>query len=341
MTIWHVPIEPLEARYSQQWIDWFKQHMSIPGVWVQPNRRLRDDIQTGQFLDAHDTCSWKAQQIEMLVVNLNNGNIQDNDVLFFHDLWFPGIEALAYIRHASGVNFKIAGCLHAGLWDFFDFLNQKGMGQWGLSFERSMLSLTDMIFVATEFHRRLIVNCHNWQVTRLDSKIHTTGFPIYADHMPTPEPLENRQHNLVVFPHRLAKEKGYEEFKILAREPALKECEFVCTAEVCKTKAEYYNILAKAGVAVSIARQETWGIAMQEALFSGCFPIMPNRLAYPELYPADMLYNSQAECIEKILWAVRDPSQALSRADVVSRTLQHKGSTAIKRISEHLERLIS
>ena len=31
---------------------------------------------------------------------------------------------------------------------------------------------------------------------------------------------------------------------------------------------------------------------MIEASYAGCFPLVPERLAYPELYPAEMRYGS-------------------------------------------------
>jgi len=40
-----------------------------------------------------------------------------------------------------------------------------------------------------------------------------------------------------------------------------------------------------ADIAVSTAIQERFGLAMVEAMAAGCFPLMPNRLSYPELVP--------------------------------------------------------
>ena len=46
-------------------------------------------------------------------------------------------------------------------------------------------------------------------------------------------------------------------------------------------------------MAVSTAVNEFFGLAMIEAAYCGAFPLVPDRLAYPELYPAGMRYGSR------------------------------------------------
>jgi glycosyltransferase involved in cell wall biosynthesis len=70
------------------------------------------------------------------------------------------------------------------------------------------------------------------------------------------------------------------------------------------TRQTYYQWLRRGTVVVSTARQENFGIAVIEAMAHGCLPLLPDRLAYPEILPqelhADFLYHTQAELEEKL-----------------------------------------
>jgi glycosyltransferase involved in cell wall biosynthesis len=73
--------------------------------------------------------------------------------------------------------------------------------------------------------------------------------------------------------------------------------------------AEYSRLLHRADIVVSTARHEFFGVAVQEAIYCGCHPVLPNRLSYPELIPethhepllhAPILYEDDDELFETL-----------------------------------------
>ncbi|MFQ5414920.1 MAG: DUF3524 domain-containing protein [Phycisphaerae bacterium] len=50
-------------------------------------------------------------------------------------------------------------------------------------------------------------------------------------------------------------------------------------------RSAYLKLVRSCDVVVSAAIQENFGIAVVEAILSGCQPLLPNRLAYPEIIP--------------------------------------------------------
>ncbi len=67
---------------------------------------------------------------------------------------------------------------------------------------------------------------------------------------------------------------------------------------------DYLSMLSRCDVVVSTAIQENFGIAVLEAILSGCQPLLPNRLAYPELIPPELhgicLYQSDGPLLEPL-----------------------------------------
>jgi len=292
-----LPIEKIEDRYSAQWWAWTLAALAAHPEW---NARVigsptPQSIRTGEFLDVYGTNLYKSDQLFKTLEVLEATHPQPATVVLY-DAWYPGLEALAYVREATGRDIRLVGVFHAGTYDPYDFLAQRGMARWGRKLERAWGIALDKILVATEFHRSLLVEHRQFQV----SKIRLVPFPVFED----ADRRARKKERIVVFPHRLAPEKRPEDFETIAaayREyfPNDKTL-FVYTKKECRTKDEYYDLLSRSTVAFSSALQETFGIAIQEAINLGCVPVVPDRLSYPDTVPDLYRYRSLQSAVRMI-----------------------------------------
>ncbi len=79
--------------------------------------------------------------------------------------------------------------------------------------------------------------------------------------------------------------------------------------------ADYARLLWDADIAVSTSNQDFFGIAVVEAIYCGCWPVLPKRLNYPALVPESLhgetLYTTDAGLVHLL----RDRLRAVQRAD--------------------------
>ena len=71
---------------------------------------------------------------------------------------------------------------------------------------------------------------------------------------------------------------------------------------------QYVTLLASSDIVVSTAHHEFFGISITEAIYAGAFPVLPNRMVYPERIPAQYrarcLYDDETDLVDKLAWAV-------------------------------------
>lgn len=91
-----------------------------------------------------------------------------------------------------------------------------------------------------------------------------------------------------------------------------------------QSRSDYLRMVKSCDVVVSTAIQENFGIAIVEAIMLGCFPLLPNRLSYPELIPPELhtrvLYESPEELVQRL--TRYDPSGGRE----VGKTLRERAS---------------
>ena len=80
------------------------------------------------------------------------------------------------------------------------------------------------------------------------------------------------------------------------------------------SRTAYAALLRQAGLVISTADHEFFGISILEAICAGAFPLLPNRLSYPELIPAELhavcLYADEEELFVKAAMWLREPQPA-------------------------------
>lgn len=69
------------------------------------------------------------------------------------------------------------------------------------------------------------------------------------------------------------------------------------------SREAYVALLRQADLVISTAEHEFFGISILEAMSAGAFPLLPDRLSYPELIPqafhSDCLYRNEDELVQK------------------------------------------
>jgi hypothetical protein len=135
-------LEPYNSRYTLQLCDWTRSALIQRGVEHQfVDGQTLDSSQaivTGQVLDAHGRCYYSLTQMAELVKLMRQGEINDEDVIFFEDMFTPGIESLPYImnqipgRHRPQVFVR---CLAQTI-DPDDFVHVWNMSEWMRLYEQ-------------------------------------------------------------------------------------------------------------------------------------------------------------------------------------------------------------
>ena len=77
------------------------------------------------------------------------------------------------------------------------------------------------------------------------------------------------------------------------------------------SREAYLEWLGRGAVVVSTAIQENFGISVVEAVAAGCHPLLPNRLAYPEVIPAAFheacLYDDDEALADRLIALLSSP----------------------------------
>ena len=112
-----------------------------------------------------------------------------------------------------------------------------------------------------------------------------------------------------------------------------------------KYRPEYMKWLQRGAIVISTATQENFGISVVEAIRHGCLPLLPARLAYPEIIPDEfhsrVLYRDQKELVQKLSQRIKDYGQYRDLRRRLSKAMgRFSWGNLIHRYDEELEKLV-
>lgn len=301
----YVPLEHIPGRYTVHMdrdCEQFMQTQGIDYVKVMPTLDT-PPLPKGMFLNAPFTTRFKSLQLAEIASMYERGEVQDGDRFFFSDIWFPGIESIAYMNYFTGVKAQITGVIHAGSFTDTDFV--RDMERWAKNFEDVVFDISSEIYCASNFIRDDILRKRIVD----PAKLIVTGLPVdysgLRQHIKTPE----QKQDTVIFNGRLCDEKQpwlFDELHRQVERRIQRPVKFVKTQEENLSKADYYELLSESKVVVSYALQENFGFGIAEAAYLGCTPVLPNRLVYPELYDEKYLFDRFEESVEQVVDALEN-----------------------------------
>ena len=354
MKIFYMGLEPYEGRYTLQLQEWteraFKKrgvdYIVVPGTTIDNSKA----IVTGQVLDAHGRSYFGMSQIMNLVKMMKAGEVTSDDVVFFEDMFQPGMESLPYIMQQSPAEYRPKvwiRCLAQAI-DPDDFIHVWGMSKW-MSLYEEMCNEFVTCVLATNEEMVAHMKIANWKAPVYNISGLSFGKEEVQSRVPDRKPFEERTMR-VIFGARWDQEKqpGFfmdmiEHWNANKRLPPVEFC--ICVGGPLRSnnkvyvdrarqmekegtlkiyenlkKNEYYNILADSRVLFNCALQDWTSNTVSEADALGTNVLFPAYRSFPETFAND-------ETRMYIPWSGRDAMEKL-------KVLLMKPSPSIGQISD-------
>jgi hypothetical protein len=154
--LFYMGLEAYNARYTLQLTDWNRRVFERRGynVVYVPGETLDNSqkIVTGQVLDAHGRSYFGMSQMMNLVKMMQQGEVTSEDVIYFEDMFQPGIESLPYIIDQCDEDNMpriFVRCLAQSI-DPDDFVHVWGMDKWMGLYEKMVNEFADGILATNE-----------------------------------------------------------------------------------------------------------------------------------------------------------------------------------------------
>ena len=154
--LFYMGLEAYNARYTLQLTEWNRRVFERRGydVVYVPGETLDNSqkIVTGQVLDAHGRSYFGMSQMMNLVKMMQQGEVTSEDVIYFEDMFQPGIEALPYIIDQCDEDNMpriFVRCLAQSI-DPDDFVHVWGMDKWMRAYEQMVCASVTGVLATNE-----------------------------------------------------------------------------------------------------------------------------------------------------------------------------------------------
>jgi hypothetical protein len=154
--LYYMGLESYESRYTLQLTEWNRRVFEQRGldvVYVTGNTLDNSQkIVTGQVLDAHGRSYFGMSQMMNLVQLMQQGAVTSDDVIYFEDMFQPGIESLPYIMDQVPANMRpqvYVRCLAQAI-DPDDFVHVWGMEKWMGLYEKMVNEFVTGVLATNE-----------------------------------------------------------------------------------------------------------------------------------------------------------------------------------------------
>jgi hypothetical protein len=317
-TIYIVPIEPLDSRYTQQWYhnipvllnQAIREHNCAYTVQTLDGEVVADTTTPGAFLNFADTNVYKATQAAEIARLFSAGKIQPGDKFLVTDAWNFVITSIRYMSELLDIPVEIHALWHAGAYDPSDILGLKMSKPWCWMAEKSWFYASDRNYFATNFHKNMFLRNLD-----IDPVHHHRAMRSGQPHDPIIDQCSQYQavakSRSMIWPHRYNSDKQPD----IVEDLTLKlDAEVVITQKLNLSKSDYYQMLGKSRVLFSCSLHENLGISVMEGVLAGVIPVLPDRCSYSEMYLPEFLYPSHwtesfeayTDNLEKILAFIQE-----------------------------------
>ena len=358
--LFYMGLEPYEGRYTLQLEEWSRRAfqrrnidwVSVPGTTIDNTKA----IQVGQVLDAHGRSYFAMSQMMNLVQMMRNGEVTGEDVVFFEDMFQPGMESLPYIMDQIPAEQRPQvwiRCLAQAV-DPDDFVHVWGMGKWMSLYEEMCNEFVTGVLASNEemvAHMKIA----NWKAPIYNISGLAFDKTEVALRVGEIKPWEERD-NRVVFAARFDQEKQPDFFMDMIEEwygtPGTTDVEFAILQggplrsnnpkyierarkmqergqlviyENLK-KNHYYDIVNRSKVLFNCALQDWTSNTVSEADALGCNVLFPAYRSFPEIFANDhtRMYIpwSKEDAINKLQPLIDSPHKDLGKiSDWTSATI--------------------